>query len=1092
MAVSANQFDIMIPEVTYSEEVYDTAEAKGLSPVDALNACKHDRYRVDLGYLSAVCPGFDEKTLFLLRDRGLVFQDPEYFRENKYSPSEGWVFRENFLSGYLIGKLSAACEMNRFYRGAFTAEIAALESKVPAPVPFSDINVFLGAPWCPHEVYEKFISSLLQFVGTVSVRFSKADNKWILEPSPTAKYSLMKSIANNYTYGTKTMPGQGASPAHTVTGLEIIEDTMNARTVKVYDSVYSGASSPPKRVLNRQATVAAQDKQMLIIRKFREFVKSDEEIKKTVVKAYHSSFVGYVPGKFDGSALEFPGLNPEVKLRPAQKDGVAFICQSDTNSLIAHGNGAGKTHIIVCAAHELYRTGLSEKTLVVVPNNRLVDTAKLHGYLYPDDTVLAIRPSDFVPSKRDESLRKIREGGYTAAYIAYSSFDMIRMSKAFHAKQMEDEIFNLRRMSAAAKNPSESREYAKKADRLSEKLLDYNRKAEDTPWDTFDSLGIDTIFLDESQNYRRIPVSTNTDGITGLAAAGSKKCAEMLDKVHFCKRAVFFSGTPLSNSLADLFAIQTYLQPEVLRFHKIDSFDMWITTFAERETRVEVGLDGQLRQITRFSRFNNLPELMSMFSSVCDYYECSDLDDLPKFSGYTDVTVPLSVSQAEYKAEISDRADMIAKGAVKSDEDNYLKIITDERKCTIDPRLVGKKVFDGETAKIGKCRDNVVDVYLKYPGTCQIVFCDIGISGSGFNVYDELRDQLTAKGIPEKEIAFIHDATSEAQRTKLFDRMNSGDLRVVIGSTAKLGVGVNVQEKLKAIHHLSIPWRPCDMTQRNGRIIRSGNTCGEVLIFRYITEDSFDAFNWQIIENKQCFISSFLSGFSIERNADDISDTVLDYAEIKALAVGDPLIKKRVQRANELDRARIAFRSRQKQLLALRETVGAIPDEMREIENQRGIMALDQRFYAAKKRKMVKRYRERFGEKLLHDLSLHVLKDSDLFFAKYQGFDIFLPANMTAEHPYIRVTSKNGGCYYVKMDGDSPLGCAQRIDNLLESFGKRIKELDGKYAECEKNRSDALAEIGKGNEYEDTVIELTIGLEDIDREIENRNKEDAQ
>lgn len=1078
MSFYEDDLEIYMSDIDYADETAEVGDSAGTAAAadEALIACVNSCGRVDLAYMSALS-GLSAETLISELGGTAIFQDPALFADaDRWSPAEGWLLAPGYLCGNIPAKYALARQVNDRFPGCFDANIEALKRRLPVRPELHEIHLALGASWIPAEIYALFIRDLLRFVRPPAVYFNKELAVWKIEAPEYARLS----VTNNYTYGTADL-----------SALRIIEQTMNARTVKVYDSVCRPDGNFD-RVLNRPKTLEAQEKQRAIIRAFENWVFADSDRAARLRELYNDAYVGYSYSPYDGSFLQLPGLNPEVVLFPHQRDAVARILLSGGNVLLAHDVGTGKTYEMIVAAHELKRMGLSPKNLIVLPNSVLKATVDAHRHLYPDDKFLAVYPKDFTPERRTRTLETIRDGDFVCIYMAYSSFDRIVMSKNYWIKKKKQEIRDLRSAASGCVRKSEKLALESEAGRLEKKLSLFAVEAEDSPWLPFEALGITTLFVDEAQNYKNIPISSRTDNIVGMHGEGSRKCREMLEKCHNVDRVIFATGTPLTNSLADLFVLQTYLQKEELRFRGIDSFDMWINTFGERETNFEIDVDsGSIRPVTRFSSFHNLTELMCLFSTVCDFHQ-SEKDDaeLPAFGGHENICVPKSRPQAEYIRYLSSRTDAIRSRKVSRKEDNLLKVTTDGRKCALDVRLVnlaesGIRYSRSDIAgsKIFACAKKVAELYFAYPGSCQVVFSDLGTPKSEFNVYDALKSALIGLGVGEGEIAFVHDASTESARAKLFAGMNSGKIRVVIGSTAKLGVGVNVQEKLIALHHLSVPWRPADMVQREGRIIRRGNSCPEVFIYRYITEGSFDSYSWQLLENKQRFISSFLSGSSGSRDQDDIADTVLTYAEVKALAIGNPLIKLRVETANRLERTRMASRQRQKQLMELRAVIESVPGRLDELADARKKAERDLERYAANKESIPMDERRAFGEELLEALRDNGLRESERVFGWYQGFDIVLPANMLPDRPYIFVRGKSGGSYYLEMDGDKALGCAMRIDRLLEDLPKRIKSLEEQAADTRKQSAEALADLEQGNPYQEQISELTAELARIDKEL---------
>ena len=761
--------------------------------------------------------------------------------------------------------------------------------------------------------------------------------------------------------------------------------------------------------------------------------------------------------------------------------------------LLAHDVGTGKTYVMVITAHELRRCGISNKNLFVVPNNILGAFEEAHRYLYPEDKILVVYPKDFALGKRNSVLNKIASGDYVAIYMAYSSFDMIVMSKDYKINKLSTQIKKLKIAKFNAETSVERDAIESQIKLLTKQRSKFALEEKECPWMSFEELGIETLIIDEAHNYKNIPINTRATGIVGMGnSMGSKKCREMLEKTRNVRRVIMATGTPLTNSLADLYAFMTYLQPKVLEFHEISSFDMWINTFGQRETTIECDVDANstsLRTMTRFSSFHNLPELMALFSQVCNFHHTDEnVEGIPSFNGYEEVCVPKNEAQDKRIREMSVRVDKIRRRKVKRTEDNLLKVTTEGRMVAVDIRFVepNAHIPSLRETKAGVCARKVRELYMKHPGSVQIIFSDIGVPKKNeFNIYDELRERLICEGIPREEIAFVHDATTEKARSAMFRDMNSGRLRVVIGSTQKLGVGVNVQERLVAIHHLSIPWRPADMVQREGRILRKGNTSEEVFILRYVTEGSFDAYSWQLLENKQRFIASFLSGTASENQVSDIADTVLSYAEVKALAIGNPLIKNRVEVANSIDRMKIASRGRQKQLQELRAVIELAPAKIEDFLSLARIAAADHRDFAESKETVHNSERIAFGEELLEALLKNAFNDSERIFDSYRGFVIVLPADMSPEEQYFIIKSKNGGSWRCELTEDAtPLGCSKKADWLLEHLDERAEKLIARAEDIRKQMAEAEADIATGNQYTELIKVLEEELSEIDRRIE--------
>lgn len=1067
-------------ELCYEEDVKGEMEdLTGASPDDILVTCLNTIGYVDIVEMSRASGRSCEELVLALRGSA-IFQDPEEFENDEcWSIEKGWQLAAIYCSGNLRRKLVAAQHMNERFKGCFDCNVTALKKRLPDSIGIDEIHVSPGSPWVPIDIYEDFLKYLLNLKITPSVIFNKELNTWkIVAGTDEAR----TSVANNLTYGTVDL-----------SAIRIFEQTMNAKTVKVYDYVPT-INWKYERVFNSTATLIAQEKQNAIIREFEKWIRSDTSRAERIEECYNDTFVGYSSCKYDGSFLRFPDLNPEVTFYPHQSGAIARMLLSKDNLLLAHDVGTGKTYILCAGLHELYRMGISRKNLATVPNNVLETTIKAHKYLYPNDKILAVYPKDFTPKNRQATLEKIRDGDFVAVYMAHSTFDMIVMSKKYWCDKMSDELHSLRNAIANSSDKEEKRMLERERELLAKKLSAYVINGTDTPWLTYDSLGIETLVVDEAHSYKNIPISTRCDNIVGMHTAGSRKCREMLEKVRTTKKVVFATGTPLINSLADLYVLQSYLQWEEMRFRGISSFDMWLNTFGERQSSFEIDADGRnLRAVTRFCSFHNLTELMSLFAVVCDFYHGESVDnvDLPVFNGYRDICIKRSEAQTKYIADISKRIDLIREHLVKRTDDNMLKVTIDGRMCALDMRLLGVEynLEDDEINKIEACASQVWNIYCEHPDTCQIVFSDIGTPKPGFNVYDSLKYELMGLGIPEHQIAFVHDATTEAARNRLFSKINAGAVRVVIGSTAKLGVGVNVQERLIAIHHLSLPWTPALMVQREGRILRRGNLCDEVYIYRYITEGTFDAYSWQLLENKQKFISSFLAGSSGARSSDDIAESILSYAEVKALAIGNPLIRTRVETSNRLERARVSSRQRQKQLTELRAVVDSVPAELAKLGELHRITGADIELYEQCKEVIHNDERAAFGEELIEAIKGNHMQTVERLFDSYQGFDVYLPANMDRERPHVYVRSVNGGSYYLEMDTEKALGCAMRIDYLLEHLHDRINSYVEMMARAEKQRREALDDLEVGNPHQAEVERLENELRDIDKRLSENSKE---
>ena len=605
----------------------------------------------------------------------------------------------------------------------------------------------------------------------------------------------------------------------------------------------------------------------------------------------------------------------------------------------------------------------------------------------------------------------------------------------------------------------------------------------------FDELGITRLFVDEAHNYKNVPVETKTDRVLGISSGGSKKCREMMDKVHHIQKVnngggvIMATGTPITNSITDAFVMQKYLQSGELALLDLQNFDSWVGMFAEKVTEFEIDVDtNSYRLATRFARFHNLPELTALLSSIADFHQVDKSAGIPDFLGYNDALIGKTQDFSAYLKEISERADRVRHGNVSRKDDNMLKITTDGRKAALDVRLVMPQSIFTYQSKVARCAENVYAIYraTALQKSVQLVFCDSSTPKLGLNMYDELKRLLIPMGVSESEIAYIHDAETEKQREKLFAKARSGEIRVLLGSTFKLGLGVNVQDKLIALHHLDIPWRPADMTQREGRILRQGNQNERVFIYRYITEGSFDAYSWQLLETKQRFISGILSGSLTERSGSDIEDTVLDYAEIKALAVGNPLVKKRVEIANELSRYYTLQKKAIENHIRLEKENLEMPSR---IAHQKDVIEkcqADIELYGKNACEYDKEQRKMLREEIFSALRENVLMTTEKTLMTYQGFSIILPINMTMEKPYIWL--QGSGRYYVEL-ADTELGVLVRIDNYLEKLGEHLQKMQSTLLDMYARQKAIKIELVRKEDYTDKIEEYTKKLEKIDKEL---------
>lgn len=1033
---------------------------------DALIMSLSNLGKVDIEYMSSIT-GEDYKAIICAL-KGSIYQNPETWDECFY---KGWETAEEYLSGNIASKWKKAVAANTKYKGYFEENVNALDKLIPESVSENEIYITLGSPWVPVSVIDDFITHILKlnrnFSGTTH---DELTGTWEIPQ----KSWYWNNVASTSTYGTSRLQA-----------LYILEKTLNMKAVAVTDEKISLTNaSGKKRVINQSETVLALEKQQKMIKEFQRWVWRDKNRKNMLVEIFENQFGGVRRRIFDGSFLKFPNMSSKIKLFDYQKNAVARILFSK-NTLLAHDVGSGKTYIMIAAGMELKRMGLSNKNLYVVPNNIVSQWRDIFKTLYPDANLLCIEPKNFVPSKREAVIEKIRDEDYDGIIIAYSCFEQIPVSKDFYMEELTELKNKIYELSANAKKATSK--LKKKREAIEKKLAELTVALDTEETIYFDQLGVTRLFIDEAHNFKNVPIETKADKVLGINATGSKKCQVMMDKSNIVQKqgggVIMATGTPITNSITDAFIFQKYLQSGSLALLDLQSFDSWIGMFAERATSFEIDVDtSSYRLATRFSKFHNLPELTAMLSEIADFHQMDAGDSIPECDGRTDAVVEKTPELKDYLDLISHRADCVREGIVRRTEDNMLKITTDGRKAALDIRLVEPSASFTYQSKVARCAENVFSIYLKtgLQKSTQLVFCDTSTPKKEFNIYDELKQMLIAMGLPESEIAFVHDATTESQRSKLFAKVLSGEIRVLMGSTFKLGLGVNVQNKLVALHHLDVPWRPADMTQREGRILRQGNENEKVNIYRYITEGSFDAYSWQLLETKQRFITELLSGSLTERSSGDIENTILDYAEVKALAVGNPLIKERVETANELTRYLSLKRKSEENYVRLQKELAENPAK---IARQRDLIQkceADIQVYADNYQEHDKEVRKIIRESLFDAVSNNVLMPYETQLTCYQGFGIVLPSNMSSEKPFVWL--QNNGRYYVEL-GDTEIGALIRIDNFLNNLSTHLEKLKEGYEQLLVREAAIKAELCKKEDYDSVIEKLKNSLQKIDMEL---------
>lgn len=861
------------------------------SSIDALAISIGEKARVDLEYMRELTGFSFEK---LIEDlRGSIFPNPMHLDEN------GVVLYETadeYLSGNVKEKLRIAKEFAQQNPEKYNFNVAALEKVQPEPLSASEINVRLGATWIPPEVYQEFMNHLLQppsyYRDRIRIVYTPYTGSWDIENKNWDRWNLRAKEE----YGTERR-----------SAYDILEDTLNLKDVTVYDTV-EDADGKKHRVINKDETTVAQQKQQAIKDAFADWVWQDHERRQMLVDIYNDKFNSTRLREFNGDHILFHGMNPEITLMKHQRDAIARVLYGG-NTLLAHAVGAGKTYEMVAAAMESKRLGLCHKNMFVVPNHLTGQWATEFLRLYPSANILVATKKDFETKNRKKFCARIATGDYDAIIIGHSQFERIPLSTERQVAILNAQLDEIMDGIIEAKEADNSRITVKQLEKSKksiqarlDKLNDEDRKDDVV---TFEELGCDRIFIDEAHYYKNLFLYTKMQNISGIAQTEAKKSSDLFMKTRYLdettgnKGTVFATGTPVSNSMAEIYTMQRYLQHDTLERMSLQHFDSWASTFGETVTAVELAPEGTgYRAKTRFARFYNLPELMTVFKGVADIKTADELDlDVPDVN-YHVVSVDPSDEQREIVAEFSERAKKVRDGGVDPTIDNMLKITNDGRNLGLDQRCFDPSLPDFEGSKVNACVQNIFGLWEKHQDKrlTQLVFSDLSTprNDGSFSVYDDIKSKLVAMGVPENEIVFIHNAKTEAQKEKLFEDVRNGDVRILIGSTQKMGAGTNVQDKLIALHDLDCPWRPADLEQRSGRIIRQGNEQDEVEIYRYVTKDTFDAYMWQLVENKQKFISQIMTSKTPVRSAEDVDTTALSYAEIKALATGNPLIKEKM------------------------------------------------------------------------------------------------------------------------------------------------------------------------------------------------------
>ncbi len=1017
---------------------------------DALTLCLNYRRSVDFSYLQQVYPKAPEELLAELGDS--IYLDPLHFSEEH--PYEGWQTAEEYLSGNVREKLAVAQSYAKQHPERFSRNVQALTAVQPKALEPSEIELHMGTPWLDIEYYDQFVYELLgtpfRYRGgtpnDLHVIYNRYDGSWTV----LNQWRDKTNISASSTYGTER-----------ISAYQIIEDTLNLRSSTVRDAKDDGKGGV-KYVVNSKETRLARGKQEIIKSKFQSWLFQDSDRRHKLVDYYNEHFNNIVPRSYDGSRLLLPEMNPRVELRRHQLDAVAR-CISGNNTLLAHVVGAGKTFTMIAAAHEQLRLGLAGKVMFAVPNHLTEQFGSDIYELYPDAKVLISTKADFETSNRQKFLSRIAMSDVQYVVIGHSQFEKIQMSPENQRRQIERQVEEVSFAIEDAKRQRGERYSVKQLESLKfsletqmKRLLDDGKKDRQV---TFEQLGIDSLFVDEAHYYKNLATFSKMRNVAGISNTHAKKSSDLLMKLEYLANhdgisgiVTFATGTPLSNSMAELYVMQKYLQPQALRERGIFHFDDWAANFGETVTEMEMAPEGNgLRPRTRFAKFHNLPELMLMFREIADIQTADMLNlPVPKLAGGKPVVVKCKPSKAleEFMLDGLARVERIRNGDVHPTEDNMLKFTTDAKKAGLDMRLIDPYAPADPDGKIAQCVERVLHHYRETSEQrgVQLVFCDTSTpKKDAFDVYNEFKRLAAVAGIPEQEIAFIHDANSDAAKEELFTKCRSGELRVLLGSTQKCGAGTNIQDRLIALHHLDCPYRPSDIEQREGRILRQGNKCfDEVFVYRYVTERSFDAYLWSIVETKARFISQIMTSKAISRTCEDVDEAVLSYAEVKAIASGDPRIKEKldadmqVSRLTELKNAWNAERYRledairrdlPRQIAKAEETAANIQTDMAlyaQTDGQEFSMTVGGTYFTE---------REPAGAKLLA-LSKKAGRDADLPVGSFRGFALSLHRNTLYEDT-VEVRIRGSALYTAELSFDS-VGSVMRIENALKKMGEQL------------------------------------------------------
>ena len=1057
------------------------------TPSEALAVSIGEHGKVDLPYMAELLgtPGNYERITTELS--GVIFKDPAADADD---PEAGWQTADEYLSGNVRDKLRMA-QLAAESHPEFKVNVDALTKAQPKDLEASEIDVRLGATWLAPSIVQQFMMETFQppyrirYNNAITVRYSPYTSEWRISNKSATGFG---DIMATETYGTRR-----------ANAYKILEDTLNLRDSRVYDTIEEDGKE--KRVLNQNETTLAQQKQQAIKDAFAGWVWKDPQRRALLVKKYNELFNSTRPREYDGSHIHFVGMNPEINLREHQRNAVAHVLYG-YNTLLAHEVGAGKSFEMAASAMELKRLGLCQKSLFVVPNHLTEQWASEFLRLYPNAKLLVTSKKDFEPGNRKKFCARIATGDYDAVIIGHSQFEKIPLSAERQERLIQEQMDEIEEAIEEAKAQVGEHFTVKQLEKLRkslkqklEKLQGADRKDDVV---TFEQLGVDRLFVDESQNYKNLFLYTKMRNVAGLSTSEAQKSSDMfgkcryLDEITGGRGVIFATGTPISNSMTEMYTLMRYLQYNTLQQKGLTHFDAWASTFGETTTAIELAPEGTgYRARTRFAKFFNLPELMAMFKEAADIKTSDQLHlPVPDAKFETVVVKPSEIQQDMVQA-LSERAAEVHSGSVDPSVDNMLKITSDGRKIGLDQRLMNSALPDDPNSKLNACVNNVLRIWndTKEQKLTQLIFCDMSTpKGDGsFNVYDDIRTKLLNAGVPEQEIEFIHNADTENKKAELFSKVRSGQVRVLLGSTAKMGAGTNVQTLLVAVHHLDVGWRPSDMTQRNGRIIRQGNQNKQVYVYNYVTESTFDAYLYQTLENKQKFISQIMTSKSPMRSCDDIDEQALSYAEIKALCAGDPRIREKMDLDVQVAKLKVLRGDFQNQKYRLEDKLlKTFPEEIQKQKTRIAALQQDSQIAAAHPQDkenfcgmtikgMVYDDKKAAGERLL--LARQEMPNADMMLlGTYRGFELNIRFDsFKNEHQAVLRAELS---YPVSLGNDAR-GNITRLDNAIDNFADRIADAENALQNLEQQKQAAEVEVAKPFAQEEELAEKSARLAEL-------------